>query len=311
MANVIRHGAHVDKFDIIRQFRQAIELAGLDAPAEIIADSRFHRFPTNGKPNDAAGWYILFDDAPFAMFGCWRSGLKLTWSAVSQEALTPSQRALRWEQIKHAERLRAQAEKRDAAEHTEAMRRLARSKSALSHPYLSAKGVAAPSVNTLGCQLLVPLLDNDGKVRGLQMIGPDGQKRFLRGTQVCGNYHLIGQVVTTVVVCEGYATGLTIHQCTGFPVAVAFCANNVEAVARSLRRKYPGARIIIAADDDWGTEGNPGRRAAKAAALAVDALVVVPIFPCLRPPHATDFNDLRQLAGHAAVAACFDQMEVS
>ena len=39
---------------------------------------------------------------------------------------------------------------------------------------------------------------------------------------------------------------------------VAFNAGNVEAVALALRAKYPEAQLIVAADDDYQTEGNPG-----------------------------------------------------
>ena len=59
-------------------------------------------------------------------------------------------------------------------------------------------------------------------------------------------------------------------------------AGNLEAVAKSIREQLPMARIIIAADDDYGTERergfNPGLRAAKSAAKAVGGLVVVPPF---------------------------------
>lgn len=309
MANSKRHVAPRDKFDLIRLFRQAVEETGLDAPADVIADGEIHRFPTNGKLNDDAGWYILFEAPPFAKFGCWRSNVKSTWSPNRQQGLTPGNHVLHCEQIKRAEQLRMQEEARYVAGRVEAMRRLAASKPVESHPYLTAKGVAARSITAEGGQLLVPLFDSEGNVRGVQTITASGQKRFMRGAQVHGNYHLIGKVVMVIVVCEGYATGLTIHHCTGLPVAVAFCANNVEPVARSLRCTHPNALIIIAADDDWGTEGNPGRTAAKAAALTVGGVVVLPIFPRNRPPGATDFNDLQRLAGNAAVVACFEHIQ--
>jgi len=45
--------------------------------------------------------------------------------------------------------------------------------------------------------------------------------------------------------------------------------DNLEAVAVALRAKYAALKIIIAADDDHLTDGNPGLSKAKAAALAV------------------------------------------
>ena len=72
---------------------------------------------------------------------------------------------------------------------------------------------------------------------------------------------------------------------------------------------YPDATLIVAADDDYQTEGNPGRTAATSAAKAVGGLMVVPVFPADCPDEATDFNDLHQLVsgGAEVVRACFDQ----
>nr|MBP6718150.1 toprim domain-containing protein [Rhodoferax sp.] len=77
---------------------------------------------------------------------------------------------------------------------------------------------------------------------------------------------------------EGYATGASIHECTGHAVAVAFNAGNLEAVAVALRTKYPALKIIIAADDDHQTPGNPGITKAKAAAQTTGATLAVPVF---------------------------------
>jgi putative DNA primase/helicase len=62
-------------------------------------------------------------------------------------------------------------------------------------------------------------------------------------------------------------------------VAVAFDSGNLEPVAKSLRKLYPDAALIVAADDDHQTEGNPGRTAAAGAAKAVGGVVVAPMFP--------------------------------
>lgn len=79
-------------------------------------------------------------------------------------------------------------------------------------------------------------------------------------------------------------------------------------MAQALSRKFPALPIVLAADDDHATEGNPGLTAARAAALAVGGLLVVPQFPAGRPRKATDFNDLYSLAGADAVRACFTEV---
>jgi putative DNA primase/helicase len=131
---------------------------------------------------------------------------------------------------------------------------------------------------------------------------PGGRKK--------GCYHSIGKPAGVLIVCEGFATGASSHEATGDAVAVAFDAGNLEPVAVALRVKYPSLKIIIAADDDHLTDGNPGMTKARAAALAVGGLLAVPSFPAGRPDKATDFNDLHQLAGADAVRACMDAAQL-
>ena len=124
-------------------------------------------------------------------------------------------------------------------------------------------------------------------------------------------YHAIeGKPAGLLVVAEGYATGASIHEATGWPVAVSFNAGNFGPVAVALHKAYPALMLVMAADDDHQTPGNPGMTAAKQAALAVGGFVVPPRFPAGRPPKATDLNDLAALAGLGAVRACFLEIEV-
>lgn len=59
---------------------------------------------------------------------------------------------------------------------------------------------------------------------------------------------------------------------------VAFHAGDLKAVAKVLREAHPGAELVVCADDDRHTEGNPGVAHARAAAAAVGGLLVVPRF---------------------------------
>lgn len=293
--------------DFVHLFTQAIEAAGIDPPTHVTADGRLHRFSTNEKDNDTAGWYVLYGgEMPAGSFGCWRSGVQSNWSSKREEECTPLERLLYREQIKKVRRLR-DAEQLRIQEVSSAIAagRLSKAHSVANHPYLSAKDVAPQAAVAEGNLLLVPIHDSEGIVHSLQTIDPAGKKRFLPGGKLSGHYFAIGTPDTCIIVCEGYATGLTIHTCTQTAVAVAFFAGNLTAVAKSLRRKYPGLQIIIAADDDWATPNNPGRTAAKVAALAVGGRVALPIFPAGRPVSATDFNDLYRIAGSEAVQSCF------
>ena len=298
--------------DPTEYFRLAIAAAGLTVPDVIHDDGAIHRFSTNGRRGDDSGWYMLHTDGIAAgAFGCWRTGLQSSWCAKSDKAMTEAEREAHRQRIKA---MQAQREADTLATQQQASKAAAAlwQKSApapAAHEYLASKRIKPHGAKFDGHRLMIPMRDTAGTLHSLQTIAPDGEKRFMPGGRVKGCYHAIGKPTgpdATLIVCEGNATAASIHEATGHPVAVAFNAGNLEAVATSLRAKYPDLKIIIAADDDHLTGGNPGMTKARAAALAVGGLVAVPSFPAGRPDKATDFNDLHQLAGADAVKACID-----
>jgi putative DNA primase/helicase len=295
--------------DPIEHFRLAIAAAGLEAPDSIHSDGAIHRFSTNGRRGDDSGWYMLHTDGIAAgAFGCWRAGLQSSWCAKSDNAMTDAEREA------HRQRIKAMQAKREAdtlaiqqqASQTAAALWQEAAPAPAAHEYLTRKRIKPHGAKFDGHRLLIPLRDTAGTFHSLQNIAPDGEKRFMPGGRVKGCYHSIGKPAGVLIVCEGYATGASIHEATGQAVAVAFNAGNVEAVALALRAKYPALKIIVAADDDHLTDGNPGMTKATAAAQAVRGMVAVPSFPAGRPDEATDFNDLHQLAGAQAVKACIE-----
>jgi uncharacterized protein (DUF927 family) len=175
------------------------------------------------------------------------------------------------------------------------------------HPYLTRKHIGANGARLYKGMLVIPMRAGN-VIHSLQFIGADGEKRFLTGGRVSGCYCSIGSLKDAVALCiaEGFATGATIHEATGYPVAVAFNAGNLGAVAKGMRDKFPGLTLIVCADDDCRTDGNPGLTKATEAARAVGGLLAVPDFGPDRPEGATDFNDLHQAQGQEAVARCID-----
>lgn len=295
------------------EFRAAIEAAGLTPPDDVIADGVLRRFSANGRRGDDAGWYVLHGDGiPAGSFGDWRGGFTHSWCAKADTDMTEAERQA------HRTRVAAMRAVRDV-EQAElhrmgadlAAQRWAAAKPAKSHTYLATKGVQPHGLRLEGDTLLVPLRDADGKLHSLQTIAPDGSKRFMTGARVAGCYLPIGKPKGVLVVCEGYATGASIHECTGHAVAVAFNAGNLLAVAKALHAKFPKLNIVVAADDDWRTDGNPGMAKAREAATAVGGVVAVPVFPGSRPDKATDFNDLHHLAGADAVRACIEAAQAA
>src|SRR5262249_19658162 len=136
---------------------------------------------------------------------------------------------------------------------------------------------------------------------------PDGGKMYLKGGEGSGCYHAIGKPEDVVLIGEGFATCASAHEATGHAAAVAFDCGNLFAVAKAIRAKYPGCKIVIIAGDDHLTVGNRGVTKARNAAVEVGAVVAVAEFGAGRPSDAKDFNDLTRLAGVEAVRRCIEK----
>ncbi len=289
----------------ISQFRDAIHAAGLKPP-DVIEPGKLHRFPGVGKRNgNTAGWCKLFDDGLGGCFGDWSSGLSENWQAKRDKPFSKSERVAfmrRVEETRKRAEMERQQQYADAAEKASATWNAADPAND-DHPYLVRKGIKPNSARLHKGALVVPVR-SDGELCSLQFIAADGSKRFLSGGRISGGYFSIGTVkgAESLCVAEGFATGATIHQATGYPVAIVFNAGNLESVAKAMRQKMPDLPMIICADDDETTEGNPGITKANLAAHAVGAKVAVPMFGKQRPDDASDFNDMSALVGLEAVA---------
>lgn len=180
------------------------------------------------------------------------------------------------------------------------------------HPYLVSKGITPTGAAQLRDILLIPLKVSRELVN-LQIIGKDGSKRFLTGGQVKGASAVLGRLkgADTVLLCEGWATGCTLHQAMGLPVIVAFNAGNQPKIAERLATTLPASvEVIVCGDSDTSLTGQ--QAASKAAGLLYPrGRFVIPAFTPEqvdrhqqvhgKPP--SDFNDLQQLAGLQAVRA--------
>lgn len=291
--------------DTINQFCQAMRAAGITPPDAIEPDGKIHRFPTNDKSGDTSGWFILYGDGiPAGRFGDWRTGLDESWRANGR-AYSHEEESLYHQHIAAMRREHAAEEEQ---RHTQARERAAAIWNVAQlapedFPYLKNKRVLPHGLRLHQGQLVVPMRDTDHALSSLQTIDPNGDKRFLPGGRVAGCYFAIGKPEGSAALCivEGYATGASVHMATGYPVAVAFNAGNLLAVAQAMRARFPDLPIILCADDDFQTAGNPGLAKATEAARAVGGLLAIPNFGASRPDKATDFNDMAALYGLKAV----------
>jgi len=268
-------------------FLAAMADAGLamHKPA-LVGDGRLHRYRVEGdKPGSTNGWFVLHNDGqPFGAFGSWKTGQSMTWTAAKPETMSGAERKAMHERLAATKAARdAEQTKIYDAAAKRAVSLWAKSGPANNeHPYLLKKRVPAYGLRLLRNQLVVPLRDSHGNLKTLQFIAEDGRKTFLTGGRKRGCYHAIGRIEGVICLAEGYATGATIHQATGFATAIAFDAGNLLPVARALRGKFPRLQFVVCADNDTETPGNPGLTKAREAAKAIGAALAVPTFEEVR-----------------------------
>ena len=135
------------------------------------------------------------------------------------------------------------------------------------HPYLDAKGfpdeaskvwvIDDPKYPAPKRILVVPMW-RDGELVGSQLIDEQGEKKFLYGQANKGaTFDMKAKGIT--ILCEGYATGLSIRAAMTaiklpYTIRVCFSAANVKEVARSIENG------IIVADNDPNGVGEQAAR---------------------------------------------------
>lgn len=125
------------------------------------------------------------------------------------------------------------------------------------HPYVVNKEglpVNGPAVCRTGT-LYVPMTNAIWPEHwsGWQTINEHGKKDFMKGQPTRGQFHPIGclQGADIALVCEGMATGESLHAATHLPVACALSLHNIMNVAVSLLHpefEIKARRVLICAD---------------------------------------------------------------
>jgi putative DNA primase/helicase len=282
----------IDMGEAEDDFRAKLAEAGLVVSDGIVGDGQIKRIDVEGKPGKKDGWYSYHPDGivPHGAYGDWHDpdGWK-KWSARNPKSLPAADRAVYLASLKEEQKQQDDLRKQVEAEKA----RLAawiwgKAPLVTAHGYLTKKNVKSHGLrlNRDG-RLIVPAYNSDGHISTLQFIDfvdGEGVKRFLKGGKKAGCWFPIGELTETICICEGYATGASVHAATTHHTIVAFDAHNLTAVAKAIRAKHPEAKIILCADDDGPANGNPGLSAATRAAHAVRGLLAVPRFekriPC-------------------------------
>ncbi len=181
------------------------------------------------------------------------------------------------------------------------------------HSYLKEKGITAtPGIRQNRDDLFIPIYNKTDDIVTGQKIFPEKkdiggsltQKIFLTNTHkpksiLKGCFHTI-KGNGDYYLCEGYATGASIHEATGATVFVCFQAGNILPVLKELKTDYPN--IIICADNDFKTDFNPGLRSGMSAAIKCDTSIAYPT-----GISGSDFNDMATEHGLEAVKTAIDE----
>lgn len=262
---------------------ETIAAAGMTPPRNIVP-GRWVRFPgvAKGRAN-RAGWCRLITPT-LAIFGDWSSNFSATWRDDAHRDDAQSRRLL--EEARRREQQFAREQR--ARQHKAAVeaQKLIQSCRIGTHCYLERKGFPERRELVSDRQLVIPMRDAQdySHVLSAQLIGEDGGKKFLPGGRAKGAIFRIGNPnASRVVLCEGFATGLSIDAALkllpgSHAVVVCFSAGNLETVAAGF------SRSVVAADND---KSATGEEAAKATGLKWTMPYEV----------GTDFNDLHLAMG--------------
>ena len=295
--------------DATAQLLAEMDRHGLD-PGTIVWDGRKHRFRGAGEKRGSNAWYFAYPDRRGAYFGDFSTGIKVHWKFHRDTPFTAVERArfakdkAVWDRERKEMRRLALANVRKV---WKAAKRLDRVKFHRHHFHYNieelppdlristATVITNPDLTNSEEEipaglLLVPMYRRGRRVN-LQRIYPNGRKRFFSGAELAGAWFFIGVSKETdwslCYVCEGWATGCTIHKATNRPV-VAFTASNLRAVAQAVQRRFDPGQMVIAGDNDrWsrivqGEDGediiNVGVHYAREAAEATGSVWAVPDF---------------------------------
>lgn len=275
-------------------------------------DDKIERFRVLGdKKSETTGAYRLsLEGWPHGWCQNWREGKAATWSfnrdiikdSTFKKSLTDEALKQMIKQSKaHQAEMQKQLENRQLEASDKArllFKNLKTSAEDSEQAYLKEKRIKSYGLKLQENNLVVPLYDINGNFKSIQFISPDGTKKFFPEAPVKGAFFSIAADILKpekakeliIIICEGMATGATIYEMTSMPTFAAMNCGNLFEVAKGLKAKYPQFKIVIAADNDHKTKGNPGLTTANDVCKKLNLNgVVYPIFT--EHETGTDWND--------------------
>ena len=247
-----------------QRFINKLDRAGVHIknPSEIVESKTFKRTQSN---TDRAGkksisyWYVEDETGGFGYARDFKTGAETTFASSHKDdgtfSTTDRQRMQAMFQQKKAEQA-AEITRLHCLVAEKAAVKFAQASTDGTTPYCTAKGIRKHSARVYGKNtLFIPIYEGYELV-SWQYIYSDGTKRFPFGGKKMGCFHIIGDIKPDkpVALCEGFATGASIHEATGLPVIVAFDAGNLYPALKTFRKNHDN-HVIICADNDQNRVG--------------------------------------------------------
>lgn len=213
---------------------------------------RIQRVPTESKPNKKNA--AVFWDGRRAWVWVWGECEKIQWWNDPDAKPWTDEEKREWARKQQSAKEEKARRQREAAGKAEWL--ISQSIQA-THPYLAYKGFPDERAMVVGDDLIIPMRDVSGKVHGLQYISLEDnewKKLFLSGQKSTGAVYMMGPAAPETVLCEGYATGLSIAMAVRkmnlrMRVACCFSAHNILVVAPLIE----GKKFVFADNDKSGT----------------------------------------------------------
>lgn len=257
-------------------------------PSKLYASDKIKRCPTTDKPRSTNGAYFWDGDRGWVFN--WSAEARVQWYEDPTAKAWTDEEKRAWALKRRAAAAQAERKQENAALYAGM---LIRSTVPAQHDYLVRKGLPKVDGMVLPDGVLVVPMRNlaTNEVQGAQLIRwlPEEmrwEKKMVPGMRAKGAVLRLGpKHAIETVLCEGYATGLSIEAAAkqmrlNASVLICFSDSNMVHVASLLTQ---GKRLVFADNDKSGA----GERAARETGLPY----------CMSPIEGEDANDVHKRAG--------------
>lgn len=310
----------IDTNEALLQFKEALLEQGLivDLP---IMNGKIQRCQTqDDKKGEKSGAYVGFlDGFPAGYIENFKTGYKNNWKfqlSKGNHTINTQKPTLNQKKDLSIQKLEKEQERLNLQRKTALKLEkeyLEAKKLKEPHPYLVKKGFDETFNLKIDKyqNLLIPFQDENGKLWSLQRISKEGKKiigviKSNKDRKIEYSARKKGCFYTQIpldkqdefLICEGFATAMTIQKALNKPTIMAIDAGNLNSVVENIKKAFPHKQITIFADNDLKSEiqgkNNIGLNAAKEIQTKYPNIrIIIPEISKIEAENGmSDFNDI-------------------